>query len=297
MPKILITGANSFIGTNFSKYSKYKDIEEISLLDIKPENIDFKSFDVVLHLAAIVHQSKKISEEEYMNVNRDLCLRVAENAKKSGVRQFVFLSTCKVYGETGSDDEVLNEDSICSPDDPYGRSKYEAETGLRKLIDDKFIVSIIRTPLVYGEGVKANMLSILRLVEKFPILPFRGINNRRNFTYIENLVGFIDAAIDKKANGTYIAMDEDSLSTTELVTFLSRYLDRKLKLFRLPGFLLKLVSFMTPSIFDRLFGSSEFDNTRTKEQLGFTPSFSSDEGIKRMVAAYRNSRKKVARSR
>ncbi len=291
MPKILITGANSFVGTNFRKYSKYKDIDEVSLLDHIPESIDFNNFDVVLHLAAIVHQSKKISEEEYMIVNRDLCLKIAENAKKSGIRQFIFLSTCKVYGPTISDNEVLNEGSICSPDDPYGRSKYEAETGLRKLEDENFVLSIIRTPLVYGEGVKANMLSILKLIERFPLLPFGNIENRRSFTYIENLVGFIDAVIEKKANGTFIAKDEEALSTTELVNILSKYLNRKLKLFKLPTFVLKFISFVTPSIFDRLFGSSEFENAKTKTDLSFTPAISSEEGIKRMVLAYRNSRK------
>lgn len=286
MSKILITGANSFVGTNFRKFSKYRDIEEISLLDHRPDSIDLKKFDVVLHLAAIVHQSKKISEEEYMKVNRDLCLRMAEKAKKSGIGQFVFLSTCKVYGETCSDGGILNEDSSCSPNDPYGRSKYEAEIGLRKLVDDKFIVSIIRTPLVYGEGVKANMFRILRLVEKFPLLPFEDINNNRSFTYIENLVGFIDAAIDKKAGGTFLAKDDEALSTTELVTLLSKYLGGKLKLFRLPAFMLKLISFLTPSIFDRLFGSSEFENAKTKEVLSYAPAVSSEEGIKRMVVAY-----------
>lgn len=291
MPKILITGANSFVGTNFRRYSKFKDIEEISLLEHLPDNLDFENFDVVLHLAAIVHQSKKISEEKYMIVNRDLCLQVARNAKESNIKQFVFLSTCKVYGNTGSGNDINNEDTYCFPDDSYGRSKYEAETGLRKLEDDNFKVSIIRTPVIYGEGVKANMLSILKLVEKSPILPFKGIKNRRSFTYIENLVGFIDAVVDKNASGTFIAENDEALSTTELVTLLAKYLDRKLYVFRLPVFVLKLVSILTPSIYDRLYGSSEFDNTRTKEMLNYSPPFSSEEGIKRMVLAYRNSSK------
>lgn len=90
MTKVLITGANSFVGTNFQFFSKYKDVEEISLFENKPEDINFGKYDVVLHLAAIVHQSKKIPESEYFNVNRDLCLRVAKNAKKAGIKQFVF---------------------------------------------------------------------------------------------------------------------------------------------------------------------------------------------------------------
>src|SRR5664280_1337214 len=98
MKKILITGANSFIGTNFRRISKYQNIEEVSLKENSPDEIDFSQFEIVLHLAAIVHQSKKIDAEEYFYVNRDLCLRVAEQAKRAGVKQFIFLSSIKVYG-------------------------------------------------------------------------------------------------------------------------------------------------------------------------------------------------------
>ncbi len=99
MTKILITGANSFIGINFQRFSRYNDIEEVSLLKNKPEELKLSKYDVILHLAAIVHQSKKIPESDYFFVNRDLCIRTAEQAKKEGVKQFIFLSTLKVYGE------------------------------------------------------------------------------------------------------------------------------------------------------------------------------------------------------
>jgi UDP-glucose 4-epimerase len=165
MTKVLITGANSFVGTNFRKYSKYEDCDEISLHENKPETIDFGRYHVILHLAAIVHQSKKIPESEYYRVNRDLCLSVAEYAKKAGVKQFVFLSTLKVYGEFINDSQLRDENSPCFPDDAYGKSKYEAEIGLKKMVSENFIVSIIRTPLIYGEEVKANMGNIIKLVD------------------------------------------------------------------------------------------------------------------------------------
>ena len=142
MNRILITGTNSFVGTNFRRFSKYKDIDEISLLENKPENINFTGYDIVLHLAAIVHQSKKISDEMYFSINRDLCLKVAEQAKKGKVRHFIFLSTVKVYGDFDSATKIWNEDSICIPDDSYGKSKLEAEIGLRKLEDSDFTVSV-----------------------------------------------------------------------------------------------------------------------------------------------------------
>src|SRR5450759_5019064 len=188
MTKILITGAKSFVGTSFRKFSQFENTDEISLYENKPEDIDFSRYDVILHLAAIVHQSKKISESEYFKVNRDLCLRTAESAKKAGIKQFVFLSTLKVYGDFIQNTELRNEHSKCFPEDAYGKSKHEAEIGLKKLEDPDFTVSIIRPPLVYGEGVIANMLSIVKIIEFFPFLPLGCINNRRNFIYTENLV-------------------------------------------------------------------------------------------------------------
>ena len=172
MNKILITGTNSFVGTNFMKYSKYREIDEVSLFDKNPEDIDFKGYDVIIHLVAIVHQTIKIPEDQYFKVNRDLCIEVAKHAKKAGVKQFVFLSTVKVYGKFIKGYSYWNEKSPCFPDDAYGKSKYAAEIALKELNDKDFTVSIVRTPLVYGEGVKANMLSILKLVKKsqFPAI-------------------------------------------------------------------------------------------------------------------------------
>jgi len=265
-------------------------MEEISLREHQPEDIDFSRYDVVLHLAAIVHQSKKINENDYFRINRDLCLNVAENAKKSGVKQFVFLSTCKVYGDFFPGSKIRNEDSSCCPDDGYGKSKYEAEIGLKRIEDTNFKVSIIRTPLVYGEGVKANMLSIISLVDTFPILPLGKINNKRNFTCVENLVGFIDRIIELRASGIFIAMDEVAISTTELVKYLSTSLGKKVILFKLPSVIVRLGTFFIPRIFERLYNSLEFDNSRTKMKLNYRPPFSTEEGLKRMVLSYKKSK-------
>ena len=125
-----------------------------------------------------MHQTIKISEDEYFKINRDLCLEVAKFAKKAGVKQFVFLSTVKVYGKFIKGYSFWNEKSQCFPDDAYGKSKYAAEIALKELNDSNFTVSIVRTPLVYGEGVKANMLSILKLIKKSHFLPFKNVNNR-----------------------------------------------------------------------------------------------------------------------
>jgi len=286
MTRVLITGANSFVGANFCKYSLYKSIDEVSLLDKRPEEINYGNYDVVLHLAAIVHQSHKIKEEEYFKVNRDLCLEVASNAKKSGIRQFVFLSTLKVYGGFIHGSELRNENSECFPDDAYGRSKYAAEKELRKLEDKNFIVSIIRTPLVYGEGVKANMMSLIKLVDMLPVLPFAHIENKRNFTYAANLVGFIDKVIEKNASGVFIAMDKNAQSTTEIINYISESMGKKILLVKLPRIILRFFYFLIPEKLDKLYGSFEFENNYTRQQLDYHPSITTEEGIKRTVTFY-----------
>ena len=288
--RILITGKESFIGTNFIRYSKFRQIDEVSLLDNKPEEIDFGSYDVVLHVAAIVHQTRKIPQSHYFEVNRDLCLRTAICAKKGGIKQFVFISTLKVYGEPKDEKELRDEKSECSPSDPYGRSKLEAEMALHELEDENFVVSIIRSSVVYGEGVKANILSLINLISRFGVLPLGGINNKRNFVYIENLTGYIDAVILKRISGTFIAIDPKPLSTTEIVRMISHSLGKKLILFGLPQWTIRLCNIFFPATFGRLFGSLEFSNRETLRQLEYEIPVDSAEGIRRTVNAWRKAK-------
>jgi nucleoside-diphosphate-sugar epimerase len=286
MAKVLIIGTSSFIGTNFRKVSKNQIIREVSLKDTQPEEIDFSDVEVVLHLAAIVHQSKKIENSEYLFVNRDLCTRTAKQAKACGVKQFILLSTVKVYGQYIPGSEPWNEDSVCYPEDSYGMSKFEAELALRKLEDSDFIVSTVRTPIVYGPGVTANILKLIKLIERFPLLPFKQVSNSRYYTNIENLVGFIDRIIEIKASGTFIAMDDMPLSTTLLVRHLSNYMHKKVLLFKLPDLLVKIGITLKPEIFGRLYGSFYLDNTKTKKVLNYKPPFTTEEGLAKMISSY-----------
>jgi nucleoside-diphosphate-sugar epimerase len=200
------------------------------------------------------------------------------------------LSTLKVYGNVPCGNIITDENSECNPTDPYGKSKLEAEIGLKELEGPDFIVSVIRTPLVYGEGVKANMLSLIKLVEKIRILPFKNTGNRRNYTYVGNLVGFIDRIIEKKASGVFIVKDNEALSTTDLVTLLAKNLDRKLKLFSLPPVLLFIFKNLFKHYYERLYGSMEVNNTKTKIILDYQPPYSIDEGISRMISAYKKNK-------
>lgn len=286
MSKILITGANSFVGKNYQQYSNNDTIDEVSLLEQEPEAINYKGYDAILHLVAIVHQTKAIPEEKYFYVNRDLAVRTAKAAKAAGVKQFVFLSTVKVYGAFNPEKGVWNEESVCEPEDGYGKSKYAAELALKELEDQHFTVSVIRTPLVYGQDVRSNMLSLIKLVERFPVLPLGKIENKRSFTSAQNLVAFIDRIIEKKASGVFIAKDEKDLSTTELVTLLSNYLDKRVRLIHIPEFLITLSKKVYPRVFDRLYGSFFLENEKTLKQLDFKPPLSIEEGLEKMIESY-----------
>lgn len=286
MPRILITGTNSFIGTNFCKTSVYQDYSVISLRKNEISEIDFSHFDVVLHLAAIVHQANNADNKKYFRVNKDLTLILALRAKNAGVKHFIFMSTVKVYGKFQGNSEAWNEESSCNPDDAYGKSKYEAEIDLRKLENNNFIVSIIRTPIVYGPGVGANILKLIRLIDYFPFLPFKNANNNRHFTFVDNLIGFIDRIIELTPSGTFIVMDREPLSTKDLVLRLSALMKKKIYLFQLPCFVIRFGIIAFPRVFDRLYNSFYLDNSKTLEILNYSPPFTSEQGFSKLISSY-----------
>ncbi|MGD9978289.1 MAG: NAD-dependent epimerase/dehydratase family protein [Bacteroidales bacterium] len=290
MLRILLIGKGSFIGANFIKYSKYKQLFEVDVRDTKPENINLTGFDVIIHLAAVVHQSKKIPLSDYLRVNAELPVSMAKIAKNSGVPHFVFISSSKVYGKFKEGQEAWNEAAPCNPTDGYGYSKLRAEEELLKLNDERFCVSVLRTPMVYGEGVKANMLDLIRMVDKFPVIPLGNIRNKRSITYVENIVGYIDKIIELRQGGILIAKDKESPSIDELVRLISQSLGKRRFLVNPGKGLIYLLKFFVPHYHERLIGTSVLDNYRTTRLLDFEPEFSTKEGIDRTVNYYLNSK-------
>ena len=283
--KVLLTGSSGFIGSYFIKHHQNKyDIVTFSFLKDDFDNVKLQNLDVIVHLSALVHQMCGASYEEYFRINVKQTLDLAKKAKASGVKQFVFMSSVKVYGEESA--VPYTEATPCRPQDDYGRSKLEAENELKKLEDDNFKVAIIRTPIVYGHGVKANIKNLVNLVKKVPLLPFGKIKNRRSMIYVGNLSFFIDAIIEKQASGIFLVADEKPLSTTKLIELIAEALDKKVYLIRVPFFegLLKLLK---PSFHKRLFESLELDNQDTMKRLfgktGVLLSFSVEDGIRLMI--------------
>ena len=279
--KILLTGASGFIGSYFSEhYSTQYKIESFSFLKDDLETLNLQSQDIVVHLSALVHQMGGATKEEYFKVNVQNTLRLAKKAKKEGVKHFVFMSSIKVYGEES--EVAYKEDTPCLPEDDYGKSKLEAEHELKKLETDEFIVSIIRTPVVYGERVKANILNLVKLVEKLPILPFGKIENRRSMVYIGNLCAIINRIIELKKSGIFLATDNKPISTSNLIMLIGRSLDKKIVLVKVP-FFRSILKTLKPTLHKRLYLSLEVDNSVSKKVLSFSNIYSVEEGVKAMI--------------
>ncbi len=276
MKKLLISGSNGFVGKYFiNKYKNKYDIKTFSFLKDDINSLDCSDIDVVFHLSALVHQMDGASCEEYERVNVTQTLELAKKAKENGVKQFVFMSTVKVYGE--ETDSKYSENSICNPEDEYGKSKLKAEFELQKLEDEDFKVSIIRTPIVYGYGVKANIKSLINLVNKVPL-----IKNKRSMVYIGNLCHLVDEVITQEKQGIFLASDDEPLSTTRLIELIAKNLDKKIYLVKIP-FFESLLKILKPSFHKRLYGSLEIDSSITKEKLNLKNPYNVEEGIKLMI--------------
>ncbi len=285
--KLLITGSSGFVGSYF--INKYKDkyaINTFSFLKDDFENLDCSDVDVVFHLSALVHQMGGATAEEYERVNVTQTLELAKKAKKSGAKYFVFMSTVKVYGEETN--TKYTEESECHPEDEYGKSKLKAEQELLGLSDERlgdsdgFKVSIVRTPIVYGYGVKANIKSLVGLVKKVPLLPFGKIKNKRSMVYVGNLCYLVDVVIEQQKAGIFLASDDEPLSTTRLIELIAKNLDKKVYLIKIP-FFESLLKTLKPSFHKRLYGSLEVDNNITKEKLGLQNPYSVEDGIEMMI--------------
>ncbi len=279
--KLLLTGSSGFIGSYFqNNYGNKYNIETFSFLKDDLDSLDLIHTDIIIHLSALVHQMGGASEEEYEKVNVTQTLNLAKKAKESGVKHFVFMSTVKVHGEETNN--IYKEDTLCKPEDEYGKSKFKAENALYQMEDDTFKVSIIRTPIVYGYGVKANIKNLVNLVSKISVLPFGGMHNRRSMVYVGNLSHLIDEIIQKQKSGIFLASDDEPLSTTKLIKYIANTLDKKVHLVKIPFFeaFLKLLK---PSFHQRLFGSLEVDNSQTKKILGLKNPYSTEEGVKYMI--------------
>lgn len=228
MKRILITGENSYIGNMFTKWlSKWPDkyqVDEISVRDDSWKYKDFSFYDVVFHVASIVHQKETTSNVElYYRVNRDLSFNLAKKAKEDGVRHFIFMSTMSVYGVSNG---TITQSTTCNPKTAYGDSKFQAENLICSLNDTTFAVSVIRPPMVYGPRTVGNYVKLSGFARNIPFFP--KITNKRSMIYINNLSEFLRLIIDYKKDGIYHPQNTDYVSTLKLVEEISSYYNKSI---------------------------------------------------------------------
>ena len=248
--------------------------------------------DIVIHLAARVHVMDDSSKDPlgaYRHVNVAGTENLARQAAAGGVRRLVFISTVKVHGEER--DVSYSEENDLSPKDPYGVSKLEAETVLHRVAEETGLeVVIIRPPLVYGPGVKANFLRLLGVVERGIPLPFASINNRRSMVYLGNLVEAISicATHPKAAGQVFLVSDCDDVSTAELIRRIAIALGREPRLMHFPPNLIRLAGRLLgkTNAVDRLLGSLTIDSSKIKRELGWQPPYTMIEGITKTAEWY-----------
>lgn len=251
MKKILITGANSYIGTNLKRWlGKYPDkyyVDTVSTRGDAWKNKDFSEFDVVFHVAGIAHiKETKKNQDLYYKVNRDLAFEIAKKAKANGVKQFIFLSSMSVYGiENG----VIDENTPLNPQGNYGISKLQAEELILPLDDDSFKVAVLRPPMIYGKGCKGNYPRLAKLTLKTPIFP--DVDNKRSMIYIDNLSEFVRLIIDSCINGMFFPQNSEYVNTSEMVKLIAKAHGKKIRITKLFNPLLSLLNL---SIVNKVFG-------------------------------------------
>lgn len=313
MPDVLVTGANGFIGTalcnrllgeNFRVHGTVRP-GKVSLL---PEGVEaahiesidgdtdwinaLKGIDTVVHLAARVHVTNNHSKDSlaaYRYVNMAGTARLARMAAAARVKRFLYLSTVKVNGKGKAAPYTEKDDP--EPTDPYGTSKWEAEKVLYEIADQIGMeVVILRPPLVYGPGVKANFLRLFKVVDRSIPLPLANVNNRRSLIYLENLLDVIVTCINhpKAAGNTYLVSDGEDVSTPELIRRIGSALGRPVRLFPFPTFMLKIAGCISGKsvAIDRLISSLTVDSSKIRRELNWQAPFSMAQGLRETAKWY-----------
>lgn len=235
--RVLITGAGSYVGESFECWAKAHyganfTIDTVDMQDPGWREKNFSSYDAVFHVAGIAHADVgKVSEEEkrkYYAVNTDLAIETAKKAKAEGVKQFVFMSSMIVYGDSApyGKEKVIDEKTVPQPSNFYGDSKWQADKGVRKLADEDFRVAVLRPPMIYGKGSKGNYPVLAKLAKKLPVFP--DVENRRSMLYIDNLCEFLCKLMLSGEGGVYFPQNGEYVGTSHMVRMIGVFNNHKI---------------------------------------------------------------------
>jgi UDP-glucose 4-epimerase len=266
MKKILITGANSYIGTSFETYINARSesylVETVDLISPDWRNTSFSGYDTVFHVAGLAHVDvRSVSEEQkkmYYTVNTDLAEETAKKAKTDGVKQFIFMSSAIVFGDSApiGTEKVITGSTLPSPTNCYSDSKFQAEKRILPLDDSSFKVVILRPPMIYGKGSKGNYPILAKMSKKLPFFP--KVKNCRSMLYVENLCEFVRLMVENEERGIFHPQNAEYSNTSELVRCIAKAHNKKILIF--PGFawLCRLLSPFT-GLVNKAFGNFCYD--------------------------------------
>lgn len=306
--RVLLTGTTGFVGR--SLYARLvqdgvsvtgtarQEIDGLTAIGEIGPDTDWSNalpgHQAIVHTAARVHVMEDAAADplaEFRRVNVAGTLNLARQAAQAGIRRFVFISSIKVNGEATEPGRPFRAEDPPAPLDPYGISKMEAEQGLKALASDTGMeVVILRPPLVYGPGVKANFQAMMRWLQRGAPLPLGAIHNRRSLVALDNLIDLIITCINHPAaaNQTFLVSDGEDLSTTELLQRMGTALGKPARLLPVPATLLSLGATLLGrrAMAQRLLESLQIDSSSTQQLLGWKPPIAVDEALSRTAAHF-----------
>lgn len=268
MINILITGKNSYVGTSIEKWLlKSPDNYQIDTIDMEDSSWiehDFSKYDTIFHVAGIAHVSSDPDQKElYYKVNRDLTIETAKKAKNEGVKQFIFMSSIIVYGDSSqiNNEQIIHELTKPEPQDFYGDSKLQAEKGLEALRDDNFKVVVLRPPMIYGSDSKGNYPKLAKLAKFTPIFP--DIDNKRSMLHIDNLSEFVRLMIENEEDGLFFPQNKEYVNTKNLVKEIASVYNHKIIFTKLFNKILFLMS-RKVDLINKVFGDLVYKKEMSK---------------------------------
>lgn len=277
---VLITGAGSYVGDSFKSYAESRfptiHVDVVSTRENKWKAEDFSTYDCVFHVAGIAHADvgnvDDATKENYYKVNTDLAIEIAKKAKEEGVKQFVFMSSMIIYGDSApyGEKKIITRDTIPAPVNFYGDSKWQADKGIRALENENFKVAIIRSPMIYGRGSKGNYPTLATIAKKLPVFP--DIDNERSMIHIDNLCEFLGQLIISGENGIYFPQNGEYTKTSEMVRGISEVANHKMMITKLLNPAVKIASFMpgkVSGLVNKAFGNSCYDQDLSKYSFDY----------------------------
>ena len=281
MKKVLITGANSYIGMSFEQYAaehynEWLQVDTVDMIDGSWRQKDFSAYDIVFHVAGLAHADVgNVTDEvkaKYYAINTDLAIETARKAKTDGVKQFVFMSSAIVYGDSAPYGKIkrITRNTEPQPANFYGDSKWRADQGVRELADENYTVCVLRPPMIYGKGSKGNYPTLAKMAKKLPVFP--DIKNERSMLYIENLCEFLCQVMIRGEGGIFWPQNAEYTRTSEMVKMIAEATGHKMLVSKalnwVVGFAVRIPGKIR-GLANKAFGNQSYDQSMSRYEFDY----------------------------